>query len=89
VIHLLSVHATALINSPDPIGEDGSFLKGDDRETPLGQVEAAFVKFIDAVQQAGYRKDFLKDSEAAETRAYWEFWNKYYAYKKSVGMDHS
>ncbi len=89
MIRTLSVHATALINAPNPIGEDGSWLREDDRETPLGQVEVAFIKFIDMLEEGGYRKDFLKDSDAPETRAYWEFWNKYYEYNKSVSLDQS
>ena len=84
MLRLLEAHATALAESPKPIGESGGLLLREDRYTPLGQLEASFTKFVDLVNQKSYRSNFQQDPTAPVTLAYWRFWKQHDVYQKSL-----
>lgn len=60
LLRVLSVHATARADANKPIEPE---------------IERAFTKLIDALEDGGYQPDAVDDEGSAERRAYWEFWD--------------
>lgn len=51
ILRLLEAHASALADSPSPIGDSGRRTEGKDPDTDLGQPEVSFIKFVDSGEQ--------------------------------------
>lgn len=72
---MLNAHATVLAKSPFPLGGSGGDIhSGGNQETAISRLQAAFIEFVTSVKDGGLRKEYLKDTSAPETAAYWAFW---------------
>jgi hypothetical protein len=59
-------------------------MTAENRETPLGKPHLAFFGFVEAVQEEGYRKDFINASNPPEVAPYWRFWSLHSMWKESM-----
>lgn len=73
MFRFLKTRNTDIANAPSPIRENGIKQKKDDHDTELGQLEASFISFADALKKAGTERTFLKDPQATETLTPWGF----------------
>jgi hypothetical protein len=81
-LRLLATHATILANVDDSSEIDiGSLRK---LNTPLGNLENAFMTYIEALEEANLPQSYLQNLQDPATIAFWRFWNEHDKYQKSL-----
>ncbi|MCJ1346307.1 hypothetical protein MMC31_004522 [Peltigera leucophlebia] len=80
VLEVLTAHATAVAKGPFPIAT---------LQTELEKLKVSFVKWVEALKEGGYQKDFLHDLQAPETVMYWRFWDQHHTYQDCLSSTKS